>query len=291
MTFSHSNPKYEYDSTQHLHSKLLGHRGARGEYLENSAIGFEYLQSLSNHSPQQTIPTQPPLAKPSFALPLIGVEFDVQLTADGILVVYHDDNLERLYQHQARLDDLRYQQLMRLTQPTLPILRLDEMLPFLTGYQRIELEVKTHIRSHIPALVTALQHTLSTSDVASKFMTLPITLTSFDTSLHASLQRCKKLAHYPRGLLVEKDNNFHNHSISTIMDEKLEMAQRLGCQHLGLQHSLIDKSFVQKCHKRNLTLSAWTVNDEEQVKKLATLGVHYIITDYPSLFSTKMIPE
>ena len=55
---------------------LLGHRGARGEALENTFSGFQYSQNLKSRG-------------------LAGVEFDIQLNADGHLIVFHDDDLER----------------------------------------------------------------------------------------------------------------------------------------------------------------------------------------------------
>ncbi|MGB2081806.1 MAG: glycerophosphodiester phosphodiesterase family protein, partial [Psychrobacter sp.] len=48
---------------------LLGHRGARGEALENTFSGFQYSQNLKSRG-------------------LAGVEFDIQLNADGHLIVF-----------------------------------------------------------------------------------------------------------------------------------------------------------------------------------------------------------
>ena len=69
---------------------ILGHRGARAEHLENSQVGFEYVQKLAKK----------PLASNRNAL--AGIEFDVQLTADGELAVFPDENLLRLFKKQNR---------------------------------------------------------------------------------------------------------------------------------------------------------------------------------------------
>ncbi len=65
----------------------MGHRGARGEALENTFSGFEHAQRLNTQG-------------------LAGVEFDVQLSADGHLMVFHDDTLQRMCGQQARVDQL-----------------------------------------------------------------------------------------------------------------------------------------------------------------------------------------
>lgn len=55
------------------HQRIIGHRGARDLWPENSREGFLKVQ----------------------ALPIHGVEFDVHPTADGKLAVIHDPTLER----------------------------------------------------------------------------------------------------------------------------------------------------------------------------------------------------
>ena len=50
-------------------TQLLGHRGARHEALENSVSGFQHAHNLQ-------------------ASGLAGIEFDVQLTADGLSLIH-----------------------------------------------------------------------------------------------------------------------------------------------------------------------------------------------------------
>jgi glycerophosphoryl diester phosphodiesterase len=44
----------------------------------------------------------------------------------------------------------------------------------------------------------------------------------------------------------------------------------------------VDGSLVAEAHARGLDLSVWTVNDEEQAARLASLGVDAILTDRPA---------
>lgn len=89
-------------------TQLLGHRGARQEAFENSLIGFEYAQRLH-------------------ASGLSGVELDVQLTADGHLVVFHDETLVRLCGLQSRVDQLSLNELNRHLQSGHQIITLDKL--------------------------------------------------------------------------------------------------------------------------------------------------------------------
>ena len=284
---------------------LLGHRGARGEYIENSQYGFERIQDfyLANLSP--TVAKDTLLVPKIFDKPheldtfyvqrqLIGVEFDVQLTADAVLVVTHDDTLERFYQQQERIDQLTYTELMRRTRHILPIIRLQDLLPLLVGYERIELEIKTHARSALASIVQALVDTLCAPTNAHYVKQLPITLTSFDVHLHSYLQNCTALSCHSRGLLIDKYTLTMTTGFDVANKQKsiqgvsanINLAQRLGCQHISFHHSILTPKAVTHCQRHGLTTSAWTVNSAQRIDYLASIGVNFIITDYPCKFST-----
>lgn len=93
-------------------TQLLGHRGARIEAQENSLFGFQHANRLQ-------------------AKGLAGVELDVQLTADGHLIVFHDDTLQRLCGLQARVDQLSLREIQRHTQSGHYILTLDMLAQLL----------------------------------------------------------------------------------------------------------------------------------------------------------------
>lgn len=48
-----------------------------------------------------------------------------------------------------------------------------------------------------------------------------------------------------------------------------------------IQWSIITEEFVKKAHDDNLPVHAWTINDEQEMKRVKDLGVDGIITDYP----------
>ncbi|MEN2751198.1 glycerophosphodiester phosphodiesterase [Psychrobacter sp. FBL11] len=268
---------------------LLGHRGARSEALENTLFGFEHAYKLQ-------------------AQGLSGVEFDVQLTADGHLVIFHDETLQRLCGLQSRVDQLSLIEIQRQLQLGHKIMTLDMLaqsmtysstifsqpqvpkdlvtqvtettkiaktqnhkitLPALTQFTHIELEIKTHNRTNYSKLIQALIRYLVGTPLAS----LPIVLTTFDVQLLAQLQCNKLLANIPRGLLVRTP-----HSIVSAPNTALQ----LGCTQLGIHYPLITKSIIQNAHRYGLPVSAWTVNDIEIAKKLVEWQVDVIITDIPS---------
>ena len=46
---------------------------------------------------------------------------------------------------------------------------------------------------------------------------------------------------------------------------------------------VITRSFIKKMHKKNAVIMVWTINDEEEMKRLFLLGVDTIMTDNPRL--------
>jgi glycerophosphoryl diester phosphodiesterase len=71
-------------------------------------------------------------------------------------------------------------------------------------------------------------------------------------------------------------------------DKKLldEHLQNLGfTPHTYSPHySLVTPELIQECHKKNMKIIPWTVNDLQEIKRLKEMGVDGIITDYPDMF-------
>ena len=53
---------------------------------------------------------------------------------------------------------------------------------------------------------------------------------------------------------------------------------------------VLDKAFVAAAHGRGLRVHAWTVNDEEAMRRLLDMGVDGLMTDYPDRL-LKVLPR
>jgi glycerophosphoryl diester phosphodiesterase len=60
----------------------------------------------------------------------------------------------------------------------------------------------------------------------------------------------------------------------------------LGFQPLILspEYKLVTASFINECKKRGIRVIVWTVNEADDIKKMALMGVDGIISDYPDRF-------
>jgi glycerophosphoryl diester phosphodiesterase len=51
-----------------------------------------------------------------------------------------------------------------------------------------------------------------------------------------------------------------------------------------LQHRIVSRTVVDRCHARGAAVFAWTVNERHLLERLDTLGVDGVITDDPRIF-------
>jgi glycerophosphoryl diester phosphodiesterase len=51
-----------------------------------------------------------------------------------------------------------------------------------------------------------------------------------------------------------------------------------------LDHRLVTRATVERCHSLGVAVLAWTVNDRAVLQKLDRLGVDGVITDDPRIF-------
>lgn len=74
-----------------------------------------------------------------------GIELDVQFTKDKKVVVFHDDNLERMTKDKRNVNELTYKELKNLklldTNETIPL--LEEVLSLVNGKVPLVIEIKT----------------------------------------------------------------------------------------------------------------------------------------------------
>lgn len=69
-------------------------------------------------------------------------------------------------------------------------------------------------------------------------------------------------------------------------DDVSKIINDLGFQPLIIspEYKLVTASFINECKKRGIRVVVWTVNEVDDIKKMAMMGVDGIISDYPDRF-------
>lgn len=243
--------------------QIIAHRGASLDAPENTVVAFE--EAIEQGADR--------------------LEFDVQLTADGVAVVHHDDTLARVTDAADRwpdrapwaLRDVTLEQLRELetrwpSRPRPQVCRiptLAELLRAVEGRTRLLLELKAPTDD--PALLEA---------VAADLRACPswldpdhperLTVQSFD---HAAVGRMRRLLpdHVPAGWVVDEDRDLAALAVPGWVRELVVAA------------TLVDERVVAVVRAAGRAIHAWTVNDVATIRHLAALGVDGIITDAPGV--------
>jgi glycerophosphoryl diester phosphodiesterase len=230
---------------------VLAHRGASAQEPENTLAAF----------------------RRAVAEGADGVELDVQRCATGEIVVFHDDDLERLAGCAGRIDRTSLAALRQVR------LRGGGQIPTLAealeacGDALVNIEIKYDgvLTRGCRALVAGVAEAVARADAAERVL-----VSSFAPAAVWQWQRVRP--DVPCGLLFERPRPFHR-PWPLRMDRLLPLL-RPAAAHPEAQ--LCTPAAVAGWRRRGLLVNVWTVDEAEQVAALAAMGVSGIITNQPA---------
>jgi glycerophosphoryl diester phosphodiesterase len=275
--------------------EVHGHRGARGLRPENTLPGFAYALELG----------------------VDAIEFDVGLTADGVVVVNHDQALspltaadtgpvtpgDPLFPYVGRdIRDLTLAQIKTvdagvrrlgpgqdgdpfvLTQLPLPGTRLPtlaEVCGLLHGLDGVRAAVELKTDPGWPD-DEIRRFVIAVTEVLDAFDLLARSrFLAFDWRVLAEARRHAPQA--DRVALVERktlaDGSGWLAGLSP--DDPTAAAVAAGACFLSPEHHLVTSQLVHDAHGLGLPVAVWTVNDPDDMARFIEYGVDAIVTDYP----------
>ncbi|MCY3588848.1 MAG: glycerophosphodiester phosphodiesterase [Chloroflexi bacterium] len=194
-----------------------------------------------------------------------GVEVDVQLSADGVPVLFHDDELQRTTNATGPLADRTYAELQRLEAGEgEPVPSLRDALQLVDGQMLFVAELKISPHADVPALCDAV---LAEIDRAGA---LPwIWLWSFDSATVIELSRRS-----PRGRRIA-------HLCIAPTPDIWQIAAEHQLDGISMHGSGLTASNVAACRTHDMAAFVWTVNERADIRHCIELGVTGIVGDYP----------
>lgn len=210
------------------------------------------------------------------------VETDVHLTADGEVVLIHDPTLDRTTTGRGAVRELRRADLpgLRLRgldgQPTeepIPTLRqlLELLRPTRVG---LLLEIKVGPdRRRYPGIEEAVLGLLAETGLTNR--TRVMAFESETLARVRALDSGIEVVWLVSGRTLEV--------AARPASEIVPWAVRAGVRHLGIEHRLLDASLMAAARAAGLTVGAWTVNEEADIRRVVAAGADVVITDRPDL--------
>lgn len=223
---------------------VYGHRGASAHALENTMTAFARAHADGAD----------------------GIELDVRLTADGELAVFHDDDLERIAGRPGRVEEMRWRELAAVELPggeRIP--RLDEVLGE-TGALLVNVEIKPPGWRRLRAVVTRVAACVARAGAHERVL-----VSSFDVAAVAVVRRATDLR---CGLL------FHARQRRPL--RRAWLAPVIRPHALHPERVLVDRASLDGWRAHGYAVNVWTVDDPDEVRRLAALGVDAIISNDPA---------
>jgi len=231
---------------------VIAHRGFSGRYPENTLRSFQE----------------------ALKLPIDAIELDVRRTKDEVLIVIHDETVDRTTDGKGRVRDLMWKEIQKLDAGSWKgekfagegIPRLEEALELIGGQKGVFLEIKE------PETTEQVIETLRRFDALSW-----VKIGSFHPQ---AVAMSKKLAPEISASLIgsakvgASDENF-----AAFVSEAL----RCGANSITVNYAGLSPERIFRCHQRCIFVGTWTVNDADLAKRMIRMGVDAIASDFPDI--------
>ena len=238
---------------------VIAHRGFSSEYPENTVTSFEAAVSAGFNY----------------------IELDIHLTADSVIVVMHDETVNRTTNGEGNIRDLYLEEIKSLdagswfdsNSPSEQVPTLKEILVKFENRVHIFVEIKSEEEDLLRELRCLLE-TMgwipdSNYDKSQEALPVPgISIISFmQDQLLLSAKVFPELAH---GLLTIETS-----------EELIEWCVSKGMVGIFPYVAYVDRSFVSSAHNSGLYVGAWGFENPEQLSRSLALGLDGVTVDWP----------
>lgn len=231
----------------------IAHRGYSAKFPENTMLAF----------------------KEAIKAPCHGIELDLQLTKDGHVVIFHDEELGRTVDGEGFLKDYTLSELKEFDAGYLfkdlygfqQIPTLEEyfdLVKNLSIFSVIELKNK---KLPYEGLEEKVIDMIKAYDLSHR-----VILCSFNP---VSIIKCQVLAPEIKTALL-KDRLFA---------PSYQKAKSLNTTFLSIRHYFLSTIWITRLRKLKIPIMAWTVNSPSRLKRLIRAKIYGIITDNPQLLN------
>ena len=226
-------------------TQIIAHRGF---WKTNPSTAENSIQSLKNAQ----------------ELKIYGSEFDVRMTKDGVLVINHDEHINKLEISETLFKDLKKQKLSN-----------GEKLPTLEKY------LKQGKKSKQVKLIVEIKPA-NTPELENEMVIKTLKMIR-DKSLENQCEFISFSLHLCKEIKKQNPKTIVQYLAGDLSPSDIKNA---GIDGLDYHYSVfLDKhpGWISEAKKLGLITNVWTVNDEVIFKKLADLGVGFVTTNVPDV--------
>lgn len=271
---------YQFALAQVHEVEIYGHRGFRGKYPENSLIGFQKAIELG----------------------ITGIELDVVVNKNKELVISHEHFFQKEFCFDSLGKEIQKEKeniIYKLTQEQ--ISKFDCGSKYHAAFPN-QLKIKTTKPLFQDFInTTNLQNVILLFEVKSNPKEYGISQPEPKEYCEIILNELKnypfktnvRIMSFDNQILEELhklDSTFPLIYLTYLPKSPTYFLKELSFTPfaLGMFYPTINKRKVEKLHKVNVKLFAWTVNSTSYLEKFQKIEVDGVITDFPDLFKVKL---
>jgi len=205
------------------------------------------------------------------------IETDVQLTADNIPVIIHDDTVDRTSNGKGKVSEKTLSDIKKLDfgswfSPKFKgqkILTLSELLKNYNNKIHLVLELKSQ-QSELCKQIAALIENENWDEIAGNPMTQIPGLTIISFHLEQILRSIELMPVVRHGWLVGE-----------LTDTDIDIASKLGIQGIFPNAKLVSEHSISYAKEKGLFVAVWGIQNAEEVVMLKKFGVSAVTSDWP----------
>jgi len=237
-------------------------------------------------APENTLPA----FDRAVALGADAIETDVRLTAEGVVAIFHDEETLRLTGEPGTVEARTAAELSRLDAAfsfspdggaTFPLRGTGVAIPTLAEALRRHPRMRFNLdaKSEDPALAEALARTIR-EEGASERVCVGSFFDAQAERLGALLPGvCRFLPQEAATCHVLAAKSGDRGDSCPAGYDLADLPHRMG------ELTVVDAAVVEHFHRRGIPVHVWTVDEEEEVRGLLSLGVDGIVTDRPDVLA------
>lgn len=226
---------------------VIAHRGYSGRYPENTMVAFAKALELG----------------------VDALELDVRLTRDGALAVIHDATVDRTSSGAGMVRELTLAQLREFDAGSWfsPIFAgerhpsLQDVLDRVGGLTRLNVHVKASDTDREVIIPRVVQELESRDLLASSYLASDQLTVARARDMDPRVEICN--------LTVEPRDTYIDRSLC------------IGCLILQPRNGMVTSQFMEEAHGNSMEVNPFYADEEGEMRRLISLGVDGILTNYP----------
>lgn len=235
--------------------QVIAHRGYSSEFPENTLSSFAGAIDIGADY----------------------IETDVQMTKDGILVLFHDNDVKRITGAEGAVSDYTYEELMQLDAGSwFHAAYAGEKIP--TLMEGLTLIKDSNCRVY-----------LELKDIGEKEGFTEAVLNTAEQC--GMLERCVFASFQYQYLVQLKELNENVKTLYNTVSAKVTLPEEFPADYYGLYADTVRADTVRAIHEAGGTAFVWTADAPVQIKNLRAMDVDGIVTNKPGLAKVMVYPQ